>query len=205
MQRNQRPVGRPRQDQKAKPTKAVILEAATWLFLDQGYQSVSMDEVAKESGVTKATVYYYYATKADLFTDAMVQMMIRIRGQIMNLLSGDQPLRERLLNVAKSHLEATADLDINSFLKEAHEYLSGEQRQQIKASEDSMYRVVEEKLARAMEKGEIPEGHPQLAAHAFVALLSIGQYETSEQKRIISDVNEMAEQIVDFYWNGLNG
>ena len=36
-------------------------------------------EVAKVCGVTKATVYYYYSTKADLFTATMIQMMVRIR------------------------------------------------------------------------------------------------------------------------------
>ena len=63
-----------------------------------------MDDVAKECGVTKATVYYYYSTKADLFTDTMVQMMIRIRKIWIKYYLLNKTLEERLLNFAKVYL-----------------------------------------------------------------------------------------------------
>ncbi|WHY75271.1 TetR/AcrR family transcriptional regulator [Neobacillus sp. WH10] len=203
MQREIRPLGRPRQDHQNKPTKTVILDVATQLFLDKGYQVVSMDDVAKECGVTKATVYYYYKTKADLFTDAMVQMMLRIKKRIFDILSTDKPLKDRLLEFAKAHLEATVDIDINGFMKEAKTSLSNEQLQQMKEAEDKMYEVLELALTAAMEKGEVPQGHPQLGAHAFVSLLTIGNYRDAGQKPIFPSIDEMTEQIVDFYWNGL--
>lgn len=203
MQREIRPLGRPRQDHQEKPTKTVILDVATQLFLDKGYQLVSMDEVAKKSGVTKATVYYYYKTKADLFTDAMVQMMLRIKKRIFEILSTDKPLKDRLLEFTKVHLQATADIDINGFMKEAKTSLSNEQLQQIKQAEDKMYEVIEQALIAAMEKGEIPQGQPQLGARAFVALLKVGNFRDTVQKTIILSIDEMTEQIVDFYWNGL--
>ena len=86
MEQKQRPLGRPRQNKNTKSTKETILEVATRLFLTQNYQVVSMDEVAKVCGVTKATVYYYFSTKADLFTATMIQMMIRIRENMSQIL-----------------------------------------------------------------------------------------------------------------------
>lgn len=203
MQRKHRPLGRPRQNKKAKPTKTIILEVATRLFLEQGYQIVSMDDVAKQCGVTKATVYYYYATKADLFTDAMVQMMIRIRKRMLNLLSEDKPLKQRFFDFAKAHLEATMDIDLKGFMKEAKSSLSDEQLQGMKKAEDQLYEVLEQALENAMEKGEIPTGNPTLGAHVFVAILAVGNYKDAEQKPIISNLDEMAEKIVNFYWKGL--
>jgi AcrR family transcriptional regulator len=203
MQQEHRPLGRPRQDQKEKPTKNVILDVATRLFLEQGYQVVSMDDVAKKCGVTKATVYYYYKTKADLFTDAMVQMMIRIRKHIFAVLSTDKPLKDRLLEFAKAHLQATVDIDLKGFMKEAKTSLSKEQLQQMREAEDKMYEVLEQALINAMEKGDIPQCHPKLGAHAFVSLLTVGNYRDSDQKPIFSSIDEMTKQIVDFYWNGL--
>ena len=44
-----------------------ILATARGFFLSRGYQNTSMDQVAKESGVTKQTVYRYFPSKLELF------------------------------------------------------------------------------------------------------------------------------------------
>ena len=77
---------------------------ATRLFLTQNYQVVSMEEVAKVCGVTKATVYYYYSAKADLFTATMIEMMVRMRENMSQILSTNKTLEERLLDFAKVYL-----------------------------------------------------------------------------------------------------
>ncbi|GGE70889.1 TetR/AcrR family transcriptional regulator [Priestia taiwanensis] len=204
MEQKHRPLGRPRQDKKAKPTKDVIIDVATMLFLTRGYQLVSIDDVAKECGVTKATIYYYYATKADLFTATMVQMMIRIQQRMAHILSAKTPLKERLLELAKAQLKATVDIDLKGFMKEAKISLSEEQLQQMKEVEDKLYAVLEEALTKAMADGEIPSSHPQLAAHAFLSILAVGNYKDTNQQPIIQDLDALAIQLVNLYWNGLN-
>lgn len=47
--------------------KAKILSAATDLFLSMGYGETSIDAIVDKSGGSKATLYSYYPTKADLF------------------------------------------------------------------------------------------------------------------------------------------
>jgi len=47
--------------------KAKILSAATTLFLSLGYGDTSIDAIVEKSGGSKATLYSYYPTKADLF------------------------------------------------------------------------------------------------------------------------------------------
>ena len=44
-----------------------ILAAATRTFLAGGFGAVSMDTIAREAGVSKATVYAHFAGKEDLF------------------------------------------------------------------------------------------------------------------------------------------
>src|ERR1700736_2056676 len=44
-----------------------ILAAAKRAFLAAGYGAVSMDTIAREAGVSKATVYAHFAGKEDLF------------------------------------------------------------------------------------------------------------------------------------------
>ncbi|MDH4424628.1 MULTISPECIES: TetR/AcrR family transcriptional regulator [Bacillus] len=204
MEQKQRPLGRPRQNKNTKSTKELILEVATRLFLTQNYQVVSMDEVAKECGVTKATVYYYYSTKADLFTATMIQMMLRIRENMSQILSTNKTLEERLLDFAKVYLHATMDIDMKNFMKDAKLSLSEEQLKELKEAEDSMYEVLEKVIENVMQIGEIPKRNAEFAAHAFVSLLSIGNFKDENHNPILPNIDELAQEIVSFYWNGLN-
>ncbi|MDX2246415.1 MAG: TetR/AcrR family transcriptional regulator [Bacteroidia bacterium] len=43
-----------------------ILARATQLFLQKGVKSISMDEIAADLGISKKTIYLYFATKAAL-------------------------------------------------------------------------------------------------------------------------------------------
>ncbi|MBE5109060.1 TetR/AcrR family transcriptional regulator [Bacillus thuringiensis] len=203
MEQKQRPLGRPRQNKNTKSKKEIILEVATRLFLTQNYQVVSMDAVAKKCGVTKATVYYYYSTKADLFTATMVQMMIRIKENMYQILSTNKTLEERLLDFAKVYLYATMDIDMKNFMKDAKHSLSEEQLKELKNAEDDMYEVLEKALDNAMHIGEIRKGNPKFAAHAFVSLLSIGNFKDENHNPILANIDELAKEIVSFYWNGL--
>jgi TetR/AcrR family transcriptional repressor of nem operon len=51
---------------KGAATRDQILNAATRLIHVQGYQSTSLDDVLRESGVGKGNFYYYFKSKEDL-------------------------------------------------------------------------------------------------------------------------------------------
>jgi len=51
-----------------------ILAAADKLFYQQGIRAVGVDAIVAESGVSKRTLYNYYATKDDLIAEAISQM-----------------------------------------------------------------------------------------------------------------------------------
>jgi len=69
--------------QIAADNRAAILAAATDLFLDLGYDRSSLTQVAARAGVSKATLFKQFPTKAELF-EAMV------------LAAGDTARTERL-------------------------------------------------------------------------------------------------------------
>ena len=62
-------VGRPKDLSKRK----LILEAAKRLFLQHGFHGSSMNQIAKEAGVTKLTVYNHFHDKTNLFTCAIAE------------------------------------------------------------------------------------------------------------------------------------
>lgn len=51
----------------ASPKRRQVVDAASDLFLAHGYGAVSMDAVARTAGVSKATLYAYFASKDQLF------------------------------------------------------------------------------------------------------------------------------------------
>jgi len=53
---------------KGRPSKHLqILDTSRRLFLDQGYDASSMDAIAREAGVSKATLYAHFDSKEALF------------------------------------------------------------------------------------------------------------------------------------------
>lgn len=59
--------GRPKDLEK----RAKILQAAKSIFLKMGYHATNMNQIAKEAGVTKLTVYNHFQDKANLFICAI--------------------------------------------------------------------------------------------------------------------------------------
>ena len=59
--------GRPKDLEK----RAKILQAAKSIFLKMGYHSTNMNQIAKEAGVTKLTVYNHFQDKGNLFICAI--------------------------------------------------------------------------------------------------------------------------------------
>lgn len=58
-------------DPRVLRSRAAAVEAATSLFLENGYDGTTMDEIAERAGLTKRTLYNNYEDKAALFTEAV--------------------------------------------------------------------------------------------------------------------------------------
>lgn len=53
-------------EQKKQNTRRALADAAVRLFSEHGYDSVTMDDVAAEVGVSRRTAFRYFPTKGDL-------------------------------------------------------------------------------------------------------------------------------------------
>lgn len=63
-----------------------ILEAAKSLIVKKGIESTSLSDIAKEVGISKGTLYYYYASKNDLINEIAKQYFYEIEQNINNTL-----------------------------------------------------------------------------------------------------------------------
>lgn len=202
-EKKRRSLGRPRLSKQDVPTNEVILHSAIELFLNNGFQNVSLDDVAKKCNVTKATIYYYYDSKAALFTDAMVQLMSQIRGYMLQILQEPETLRQRLYRVAEAHLRATLDIDLDSFLREAKTSLTEKQLEAMHKAESKMFDALKIAFSDSIKNQEIPEININFAVQSYTSLLKVGNYRNPDQTGLFPTIEETANQIVTFFWNGL--
>lgn len=49
--------------------KVLIVNSAETIFTRFGYHKTSMDDIAKEAGIGKGTIYYYYKSKEDILLE----------------------------------------------------------------------------------------------------------------------------------------
>lgn len=72
--------------------------AARRLFLEQGFAATSMDAVAREAGVSKATLYSYFASKEALFAHLISDECAGIQNTLVfpSLSEGIEPALRRL-------------------------------------------------------------------------------------------------------------
>jgi len=56
---------------KDEEKRGQIIEAAGMLFVEHGFEKVSMEGIAKSAGVSKQTVYSHFGNKQQLFTAAI--------------------------------------------------------------------------------------------------------------------------------------
>jgi AcrR family transcriptional regulator len=81
-----------------------IVEAASRLFVHYGYRKTSVDDVAREAGVAKGTVYLYYTTKAELLAHSILLEQQGRFDQLMSLFERQTDPRSRLVETVRIHL-----------------------------------------------------------------------------------------------------
>jgi len=70
----------PRWRRRAKARPAEILDAALTVFSARGFAAAKLDDVAKEAGVSKGTLYLYFESKEALFEAMALELM---RGPVL--------------------------------------------------------------------------------------------------------------------------
>ncbi|MFF3221190.1 TetR/AcrR family transcriptional regulator [Nocardia suismassiliense] len=66
-------------------TKSAIRDAAVKLFGDKGFEQTSLREVADAVGITKASLYYHYASKLDLLHAIIDPIIDHLRSVVVDL------------------------------------------------------------------------------------------------------------------------
>ncbi len=161
----------------APDKRAAILEAALVLFGRYGYRRTSIDELARETGIAKGTVYLYFQTKEEIFR-ALCQLVIeRILAGATAASRRAGPIDERLRGVLEAKFGYAFDLVHGS--PHASELLDSKNRlgaDLFEQADRSYLRVVTRTIAEAAARGELDPARAGFTADTAADVLIAGAH-----------------------------
>jgi AcrR family transcriptional regulator len=80
----------------SKPRKEEILDVATRLFAERGYEGTSMNDVAARVGMRKASLFYHFATKDALYEAVLDRLIDTLGAALRQAYEGVGTFAERL-------------------------------------------------------------------------------------------------------------
>lgn len=86
----------PRQD-VSEERKAQILDAAAVVFSQQGFANARMDDIVRESELSKGALYWYFKSKDEIITALMHRFFSQDLDEFTAILESDEPARDILL------------------------------------------------------------------------------------------------------------
>ena len=95
---------------RAEQTRKEIFHAAIDLFVARGFDATSMDDVASAAGVSRRTLYRYFATKDDIVFEPPREWLVVMNGMLASRREGESSrdvFRRALLAVA-DHVQEDA-------------------------------------------------------------------------------------------------
>jgi AcrR family transcriptional regulator len=144
------PRGRPRSETARK----AVLDAAAELLLARGLSAVSMDAVAEQAGVSKATIYRWWPSKETLALDALFTEWAAARPQPRDTGSLRGDLRSLLRPWARLASSRPYGRVLAALLTETHTdpVFAAEYRRRVVEPRRDQARAI---FRRAIERGEI--------------------------------------------------
>jgi AcrR family transcriptional regulator len=79
-----------------EPLRDRVLDAAERLLARLGYQKTTMDDIAREAGVGRRTIYLHFAGKEEVALGTIDRIVERLKGRLRDLAGAGGPAAERL-------------------------------------------------------------------------------------------------------------
>lgn len=76
--------------------KQLIKTAAKDLFFRFGFGKTSMEDIARQSGLAKPTLYYYYTNKQEIFNAVVIDEAGRFMDKVEQSLPADMPADQKI-------------------------------------------------------------------------------------------------------------
>ena len=200
--------GRPRRGTEVARTTALI-NAATRVFLREGYGLASIDKVAAEAGVSTRTIYERHKNKADLLGAVISRLVDRMSTVLATADLNRLEPRAALSVIAETITGRARDPDAAALFRivatESHRFpeLAAKMRENNKQCVDN---VVANYLRAQVTRGELALADPDRAATLFLQMICSELHESllfgGEAAVARLDCKSHVEHVIDIFLLG---
>lgn len=159
-----------RKEQERENRKQLILEGALKVFKDLGLERATMDEIARVAGFGKATLYYYYKSKEEIFHTILLEGWKTLWLNLDNLnVEGKSP-RKAFISLLKRIAElVNEERALYEFLFFAPKALPPEQREsgEWKIYQTKLYDLLSILIEAGIRDGQFPQMDTRLVLKAM--------------------------------------
>lgn len=180
--------------------KEIVIEKARELFTKYGYKKVSMDEIAKESGVTKKTIYAYFKDKDSMFQYFVLEDLEKMK----QILEKKRDSHICFIDFVSSYLYEMLIYRKNSLListiaKDKLMDNDGKQEGFLKLYDDGIIKYIEEKIKQEIEDGNIKKCNAHFVAFILYKVYIAVMFEYDEEL----DEKQVTEEVTAILKDGL--
>lgn len=202
----ERPSGRPAAGQD--PVKRQqILDGAKRCFLDLGFEAASMNDITAEAGVSKGTLYVYFANKEDLFGALIDRERAAMLMSAQQLLEHSATTREALTAFGRRLTERlTSDQVVRAqrMVLGVAERMPNLARRFFGPDPFSGVSVLIDYFEQKIAAGELEIDDTELAARQFIELAMAGIFKrrlfgSLSEAEGNAQVDRMVERAVDMF------
>jgi AcrR family transcriptional regulator len=153
--------------------KNQILDAAAAVFSRLGFHEARMDDIVRESGLSKGTLYWYFTSKDAIITGLMQRIFDLGMGGLRRLEGADGSVRERLLDYTRrlgddfQRLSAVQSIAFEFYAVAARHKTV---RQFLKEYFKQYRATVARLIAQGIDRGEFRPVDPDTVATTLAAL-----------------------------------
>jgi TetR/AcrR family transcriptional regulator, cholesterol catabolism regulator len=148
------PPTEPTEVHRDPPRLAEVLDVAARLFNTRGYRATSLNDIAAELGINKASLYYYVASKQELLQRLILRAAQALREARLDPSLETAPPREALEMMVRTHCGALlARPDEFGTLILQRRYLDAEVLDPVRAHEREYYLALRRLIRRGIAEG----------------------------------------------------
>jgi AcrR family transcriptional regulator len=150
-----------------------LIDAATRLFADKGYERVAVQEIVERAGVTKGAMYHYFGSKDDLLHEIYGRLLRMQTERLDKIAEGAGPITDRLREAAIDVIVTSVEnFDAAKVFFRSIDHLSAEKQKEVRAERRRYHEkfrgLVEEGQSEGTFRGDVPA---DLATHYFFGSL----------------------------------
>ena len=142
-----------RKVEERKARQDQILNGALSVFKTHGIEKTTMDEIANESGFGKATLYYYYESKDEVFVAIMEKGWKNLWEAIESKIVEEKNPRSKFIGIVKKMgITVKADSNLYGFLFTAPNYIQDTNQQTWKTYQERLYAILKSILDEGIKQ-----------------------------------------------------